>query len=240
MKKNKALSLIIVTVVSIALIVIIASVLLSTNGDINQGSFRTNDFVISSSLDVEEINSTEENTNGFESMKLNLSQRNNISFLIANQVGIKEIYMDNITVSNPKIQGDLKLYQNNARDDAVSIYEERISIYPEEKEGQILVNLNIDNVDFLKDVKIPDGTNSITFDGTMLNMIGIKLSELQMSIRFNVNIVDENGKLNVCKFKFNVPEEDLFNSGISIKRQNLSEYNFTIEDNFIKKWLNKI
>lgn len=240
MKKNKSFSLIIAIIISIILIVIIVNVLLSSNSNINQGNFRTNDIVINSSLDVEEISSEETNTNGFESMKLNLSQRNNISFLIANQVGIKEIYMDNITVSNPKIQGDLKLYQNNARDDAVSIYEERISIYPEEKEGQILVNLNIDNVDFLKDVKIPDGTNSITFDGTMLNMIGIKLSELQMSIRFNVNIVDENGKLNVCKFKFNVPEEDLFNSGISIKRQNLSEYNFTIEDNFIKKWLNKI
>ncbi len=240
MKKSKAISSIVVIVISIIFIVIIARVLLSTSGSINQGSFRVNDLVINSSLDVEEVNSDQENSGGFDTMKLNLSQRNNISLLIQKNSEIKEIYIDNIKFTHPTKKGNLILYQNGAKDDAISTFDQKIIVYPEEKEDQILINLNIDNVEFLTDAKIPDGTNAITFDGTMLNLVGVNLSDLQMNIKFNVYIVELSGKINVCKFDFKFPEEELTNSGISIKRQNTSYYNFVIEDNFIKKWLNRL
>lgn len=239
MNKSKAISILIIVAISLLLVFLLSNILLDTKGSINQGNFRINDFVIKSTLDVEEITSSEEMSSGFESMKLNLSQRNNLSLLIANQIGISEIYIDNISISQPSSKGEVLLYQNEEKDEKISLDSEIVTIYPEEKEGQILININVDNVDFLKDAKLPDDTNSVTFDGTMLNLLDINISDLQMNIKFNINIVDEIGKLNVCKVSLKVPDEELLNSGISIKRQDLNNYKFSIEDSILKKIMNR-
>ncbi len=239
MKKSKAMSIIIIIVISLLLIYLLSNILLNTKGSVNQGNFRVNDFVIRSSLDVEEITSQEQTNNGFESMTLNLSQRNNFSFLVAKQIGISDIYIDNISISNPINKGEVILYQNGEEDELIPLDSEKVTIYPEEKEGQILINFNVDNVDFLKDVKLPDGTNSVTFDGSMLKLLDIKLSDLQIDVNFNINIIDETGKLNVCKISLKVPEEELINSGVSIKRQNLENYKFSIEDSVLKKIIDR-
>ena len=237
MEKNKAMAIVIIVIVSVLLIFLISKILIN-NSDINQGKFRVNDVVLRSTLDVEEISSNEDLTNGFENMTLNLSQRNNISMLIANKANIKDIYIDNISITEPASKGEVVVYQNNAKDEKIDYSSDVVAIYPDEKEGQILINLNIDNVDFLKDVKIPDGTNAITFDGTLLKTLEYNLEDLNVKVKFNLNIVDESGKVNVCKFKFTFPEGDLINNGISIKRQNLNDYKFTVGESFIDKLLN--
>lgn len=239
MKKSRFVSILIIVVVSLLLVAVLSNMLIDTKGSINQGNFRINDFVIKSSLEVEEITSQEEMNNGFESMKLNLSQSNNFSFLIANQIGINEIYIDNLQISNPSCKGEVVLYQNNLKDEKFSLNSEKVAIYQEEKEGQILINLNVDNMDFLKDAKLPNDTKSVTFDGSMLNLLDIKLSDLHMNIKFNINIVDEVGKLNVCKVFVKVPSDELVNSGISIQRQDLENYSFSIEDSILKKLMNR-
>lgn len=239
MKKNKALLILIVAVVSIILIYLLSSILLDTKGSVNQGTFRINDFVLKSTLDVEELVSQETETTGFDSMKLNLSERNNISILIAKQKEIKEIYIDNISVSNPSLKGNIAFYQNNEKDELISLEEKKVTILPEEKDGQLFISLNLDNLEFMKDVKIPDGTNAVTFDGTMLKILDMKFSDIQMKFKFNLNIVDETGKLNVCKISLKFPEEDLINNGISITRKSTNDYIFSIEDNYMKKILNK-
>ena len=75
MKKKKALGIMIIAVVSIILIYLLSSILLDTKGSINQGTFRINDFVLKSTLDVEELVSEETENNGFNSMKLNLTRK---------------------------------------------------------------------------------------------------------------------------------------------------------------------
>ena len=154
-------------------------------------------------------------------------------------MGIKEIYMDNISFTKPNMQGDIAFYQNNEKDERISLDEKKVELLPEEKDGQIFVSLNLDNLEFMKDVKIPDGTNAITFDGTMLKVLDVKFSDLSMKFKFNLNIVDETGKLSVCKVSLKFPEEDLINNGISITRKDTKDYVFSIEDNYIKKILNK-
>lgn len=147
--------------------------------------------------------------------------------------------MDNISFIKPNMQGDIAFYQNNEKDERISLDEKKVKLLPEEKDGQIFVSLNLDNLEFMKDVKIPDGTNAITFDGTMLKVLDVKFSDLSMKFKFNLNIVDETGKLSVCKVSLKFPEEDLINNGISITRKDTKDYVFSIEDNYIKKILNK-
>ena len=147
--------------------------------------------------------------------------------------------MDNISFTKPNMQGDIAFYQNNEKDEKISLDEKKVKLLPEEKDGQIFVSLNLDNLEFMKDVKIPDGTNAITFDGTMLKVLDVKFSDLSMKFKFNLNIVDETGKLSVCKVSLKFPEEDLINNGISITRKDTKDYVFSIEDNYIKKILNK-
>ncbi len=74
MKKKKALGIMIIAVVSIILIYLLSSILLDTKGSINQGTFRINDFVLKSTLYVEELVSEETENTGFNSMKLNLTR----------------------------------------------------------------------------------------------------------------------------------------------------------------------
>lgn len=147
--------------------------------------------------------------------------------------------MDNISFIKPNMQGDIAFYQNNEKDERISLDEKKVKLLPEEKDGQIFISLNLDNLEFMKDVKIPDGTNAITFDGTMLKVLDVKFSDLSMKFKFNLNIVDETGKLSVCKVSLKFPEEDLINNGISITRKDTKDYVFCIEDNYIKKILNK-
>ena len=239
MKKSRFVSILIIVSVSLILVTVLSNILLDTKGSINQGNFRINDFVVKSSIEVDEITTQEEMNNGFESMKLNLSQSNNFKFLVANQIGINEIYIDNLKISNPYSKGEFVLYQNGKKDENISLDSEKVIIYQEEKEGQILIDLNIDNENFLKDAKLPNDTKSVTFDGSMLNLLNIKLSDLQMNIKFNINIVDEVGKLNVCKVSIKVPSDELATSGISIQRQDLDKYNFSIEDSVLKKIINR-
>ena len=240
MKKSKAMSIIIIVVVSILLILLLAKLLLDGNDDINQGSFRVNDLVIESSLDVEELTSQDENASGFDSISLNLSQRNNISMLVANKAKIKDIYIDNLSISMPKSEGNVVFYQNGAEEEKIDISAEQIKIYQDEQEGQILINLNIDNLDFLKDVKLPSDTKMVTYDGTLIKTLNLNLNDLKIKMCYNINIVDGLGKLNVCKIDLTMPDEDLRENGISIKRKKLADFKFSVEDNFIKKWINKL
>lgn len=238
MKKTKAFSVIIIIVISIILIYLLSSIMLDTTGSINQGNFRINDFVIKSTIDVEEVTPEDSEKKGFDNMNLNLSQRNNFSLLIANQVGVKEIFLDNIYISDPVNKGEIILYENGEKDERLSIDSDRINIYTENKNDQIFINLNIDNLDFLKEAKIPDNTKSVTYDGSMLKLLNVNFLDLQFKIKFNINIIDENGKINICKVNLKVPSEELFNEGISIKRQDLNNYKFYIESSIINKIVN--
>ena len=240
MKKTTFFEIIIVIAISICLVVVISNIVLDNKGKINQGNFRINDLSLMSSLDVKEVQEQKDTTTGFDSMSLNLSERNNISFLVANQIGVKDIYIDNISIKKPKIGDNLVMYQNSVKDENFNLEEERVAIYPDYKEGEFLVSINLDNVDFMKDVKIPDGTNALTFDGTMLKILDVNVEDLKTTLQFNLNIVDENSKLNVCKFKFDFPSEDLVQNGVSIRRKNIDDFKFSIESNIFVKIKNKI
>lgn len=250
MSKSKKTVIIIIILVSIALIFGISVKLLDTTGKINQGNFRVNDAVVTSTIDVEEqvISTetevktteqtatteakpeakTEEKAENLNKLTFKLSQKNTIALLITKDVEIKEMYLDNYNVSTPSKKGVIKTNINGVVTD---LQTPKTILVPTEKNGQYYLEIKIDNTEFATDVKIPEGTNAVTFDGTILKLLDIKLSDIAFVAKFNLNIIDVTGKKNVCEFKFKLPNETLLTEGISITREENSNYVFSLREN---------
>ncbi len=226
MKKNRFIPFLIV-ILSVALLVIVYMFVFNPAGKINEGTFRVNDVVIKSVINVAEIEN-QETPKSISDIKFNTSQNNEITLLIAKGNEAKNIYIDNIKVKSSSNVGEIKVSEGEK--ELVSLSQtDKVNIYPIEENGQYLVKLNIDNIDFLKNANVPSDSESVTFDGTMLKLMNIKISDIKLEVKFNLNIVDNTGKINICKFNFNIPEEDLITNGISVTRKDSGNYKFYIK-----------
>ncbi|MEG0873515.1 MAG: hypothetical protein RSE00_00700 [Clostridia bacterium] len=242
MKKTKNIIIIIIIAMSIALIVGISIKLLDTTGTINQGNFRINDAVITSSVDVIEADEQEKTTQqesnaenksqGLSALTLNLSQNNKIALLVTKDMEAEQIYIDNISFRAPEKKGIFTIEQKG-KEEKISLDEEiqPIKINKEIIEDQYYIELLIKNQDFLKNAKIPESNKSVTYDGTVLKILDIKLAQIQFFIKFDLNIIDKTGKKNVCKFDLELPDAELLDSGISINRENAPAYVFRVKAN---------
>ena len=229
MKKVDAFILSIVIIISIAIIFVIVKFALSTTGKINQGNFRVNDSVLTSKIETVEKN-TDENAIEISNMVFDISQKNTLDLLIAKNEEVSSMYISNITSTKPLSVGEIYISQTGYEDKYELQNDINIELYPEERENQYYVELNINNDFFKKDTKVPEDTELVKFDGTILSLLNQKISDLKFSISFDLNIIDSTGKNNVCKIKLEMPDELLITNGISVERQNLSKYLFTIQD----------
>lgn len=231
MKNINKFLLAIGTIVVISIIVLIYMLILDTTGKINQGNFRINDFIIKSSVEVSDSEITSENS--LSDMSLNLSQINNLSILVAKNddaTQIESVYIDNISTSLPNNKGNMTISQiSQEKEYDLSTSIGKIDITPVEKDSQYLIELKIKNTDMLKSIKLPEGVESITYDGTILNTIGIKIKDIEFNLKFDLNILDKYGKLNKCKVDIRIPKESLITNGISIERQDLKDFNFIVK-----------
>ncbi len=230
MKKVDTFIMAIIVIVAIAIVFVVVTFMLDTTGLVNQGNFRVNDAVINSTIDVIEKNSNPEEVTEIPNMIFDLSQKNKLSLLITKTEEISSMYIDNIVCTNPIKLGELYLSQTGyeekySMDNSVT----RIELYPEEKDNQYYVELNFNNDFCIKDVNVPDQTKLVKFDGTMLELINIKISDLYFTVSFDLTIVDSAGKNNVCSVNLKMPDEMLITNGISVIRQNLANYIFTIK-----------
>ena len=230
--KKRNFVIIILILIAIVIAVIITNILLDTTGSINQGKFRVNDAVIKSTVEVEEIETQNDEEKGLESLSLNLSQKNSLVLLITKDEEIDNIYIDNIEITNPELIGTFNITDTQSIIDVSNINskEEQVSIYTDESEGQYLVQIDMNNDNFLVNAKIPSGISSVTYDGTMLKTLNIPLSKLKFDIKFDLNIVDKLGKLNICKINLKLPNDELSENGISVTRDSLSNYIFKVKN----------
>ena len=234
MDKSKKIITIVVIVISIILIGGISWYLLDTTGKINQGNFRINDILITSSVEVKEQEVPKQEGEQQPALTLSqipfqLSQTNKIELLIPKDVEAKRIYLDDISISSPSKKGETVLTLNGKDRVDLNAETKEVDIYPAEKENQYYLEVQVDNVDFAKDVKVPEDTQSITYDGSILKLVGIKAEELEMEIKFNLNIVDITGKKNVCSMKFKFPTEEMIKNGISVTREEPTRYIFSVK-----------
>ncbi len=241
-KSNKALLIIFVIIVSILIIAVIFYLLLNNRGRINQGTFRTNDALITSLVTVEEKQENKEQSM-ISDLILDLSQKNVLSLLIPKESEIKEIYIDNIKVKLPTKKGKMYITQPNSNEKTELLDDmknKKVEIYTSEKENQYLVEIEIDNLNFAKDVKVPENTKIVKFDGTLISLTGMNVEDLMFEISFNLNIINNKDKMSVCDINLKLPGYELANAGIEVKRENLNDYIFYLKDNFylnLRKYL---
>ncbi|MEG2348614.1 MAG: hypothetical protein RSB67_03080 [Clostridia bacterium] len=230
MKKTNRVISFFVIVISMALIYTLSVVLLDNSSKINQGKYRVNDIVLLSTVNVEEKNEKQEQTN-ISDLVLNLSQSNKISMLMSKDEKYNKMYIDNISVSNPKLLGEIYYTQEGLEDTFTKITKETkaIEIYPVEKDEQYFVEMKFENANFLKDAKIPEDINKIVYDGTILKNLNVDEGNLKFNIKFNFNIVDITGKKSVCKFNLTVPNDEISKNGINITRLDVSDYGFKLK-----------
>src|SRR5574344_943409 len=240
-RNNKAMLTFLIVIVSVAIVACFFYILLDNTGKINQGVFRTNDAIITSLVTVQEKQENKEQSM-ISDLLLDLSQQNTLSMLITKDSTIKEMYIDNIKYNLPSKIGTMYITQPN-REEKYELNDDlkKVNIYSEDEGNQYLVEIQVNNVDFAKDVKVPEDTKLVKFDGTLIGLTGMDVKDLMFNISFNLNIIDQNDKLNVCKINMSLPGYELANSGIGITRENLSKYVFSVKNNFLNnlKFLKK-
>lgn len=227
--KSKRIIILVIIIISVLLVYGICMMIYSNKGKINQGAFRINDIVVKSIAEYEEIQNYSTEVNEMLDMKFNVSQKNTISFLVAKEKEANNIYIDNISMTIPKNAGDIFLSQNGYEKINVTELEGKtINIVPQYKYDQYTFELQIDNLNFLKEKSIINDVKYIKYDGTLLKNMGITASDISSNLKFNLNLEYE-GKKCVCKFEINIPNDDLIENGISIYQLEVSNFPFYIK-----------
>jgi hypothetical protein len=236
-KKNKFIN-ILIGIISLAIVVLLCTFLLDATGKINQGSFRVNDLVISSTVAIvdnevkkETTDTTQKTEFSLSDLRLDVTQKNEISFLIVktSDSEIADIYIDNIKTNYPVLTENMFIYQKE--DNKIDLKTENIklTLNKEDKDGQYLIKINIDNSNCIKGAVIPEATTSIVYDGTVFKVLNTKISDIVFDIEFNLNITDSNGRTNICKTKLYLPSELLVTNGISIIKEVPGNFPFRIK-----------
>ena len=88
-------------------------------------------------------------------------------------------------------------------------------------------------MNFAKDVKVPENTKIVKFDGTLISLTGMNIDDLKFELSFDLNIMDSSDKLSACSISLKLPGYELATAGIGVKRENLNDYVFYLKDNFI-------
>lgn len=228
MKKKKAIITLLVAILSIALIILVCIYFLDNTGKVNQGNFRINDAVLESYITVEETQ--EDNVTELSNIVMNITQENKLSLLIANNSNISSMYIDNISTTAPEKLGELKIKQEG-KEDSIDCFnkEGKYDLNVQKKDEQYFVELKIINNNCLQNVNVPSETKVIKYDGTILDLLNRKIEEFKFSITFNLNIVEESGKLNTCKISLDMPEDTLITNGASVTRLDNANLLFTVK-----------
>ena len=223
MSGKKITTVIVVVALSILLIMGVYKYIFDLSGKVNQGKYRISDAVIVSNVKIDE---KQEAIEELSNMVLDISQENKLSLLIPKNDIISRTTIDNINVKAPLKSGKISINQT----DKEKIYdinnETEIEIYPEEKNDDYLIETDVVNENCIKDINVPSQTNVVRFDGTILDLLNQKIEDFKFNVSFNLNLYDEVGKNHVCKIKLNLPDDELINDGIVVKREDLSNYIF--------------
>lgn len=224
MDKKKIFIAMVTIIISLAILVIVINLIFNNNSKINQGKFRVSDALLTSSAILKEETKGE--------WTFDISQNNKLALLIQSveNTKIKEIYLEKIRVNGKE---DINIYIEQLNHKLSYKYEEiknkRVNIYADEQENGYLVELDIINKDVVTDFTIPEDIKVVRHDGTMLNIAGIKASEVIFRLRYNLVIIEPEGKVNKCEFDIRIPNEKVITEGTTIERLNVQDLVFKVK-----------
>lgn len=226
MDKNKFFTAIITIGIAIVILLVIVHITFSKNNSVNEGSFRVSDTIISSIVELED------KSESASEWKFDISQNNKISMLVqtVGEATIKEVYLEKVKVSS---KNDVHIYIEQDNYELSYKYEEvknkKVDIYIEEtEEGNYLVEFDINNQDVVSDFVVPDDVKEIRHDGTMLNLAGISISDIQFKVRYNLVVVQDQGRLNTCKIEIEMPNSKIITEGFVTERLSSLDFKFKV------------
>lgn len=230
MDKVKGISIIIIAIVSVAVTVLVANILLDTTGKVNQGNFRISDVIVESSATVTEVQDQTIKIDKLSGLVFDISQTNTISILVESNVKANEIKIENLVVTNPELKGNMNISQKDHHKYDITPELNSFPIYLEQEDGKYIIRLLLDNDNVLTDKSISDEYQEIRYDAYIFNMLDVKVSQLQFNVSFDLVIKDETGKTVKTSMSLNMPTDETLTTGMSILRQDVSKFIFTVVD----------
>lgn len=228
MDKVKGIAIIIIAIVSVIVTVLVANVLLDTTGKVNQGNYRISDVIVRSSADVKEVQDENVELTKLSDMIFDITQTNQISILIDPNIKANNIRIENLTVSDPILRGKMEIYQNEDKKYDITPELKSIELDLEQENEKYVLNLYINNKDVLTGQRVAENVETIQYDATMFKTLGIDISSLKFNISFDLLITDEAGNTVKTTIALNMPTEETVEKGMSILKQDTSDYIFTI------------
>ena len=228
MDKVKGIAIIIVAIVSVIVTVLVANILLDTTGKVNQGNFRISDVVVRSSADVKEVQDENIELKKLSDMIFDITQTNQISILIDPNLKASSIRIENLNISDPTLKGNMQIYQNEDKKYDVTPELKNINLDLQQEEEKYVVNLYINNNNVLTNQKVDETVETIQYDATMFKTLGIDISSLKFNVSFDLLITDESGNTVKTSISLNMPTDETVEAGMSILKQDTSNYIFTI------------
>lgn len=228
MDKVKGIAIIIIAIVSVIVTVLVANVLLDTTGKVNQGNYRISDVIVRSSADVKEVQDENVELTKLSDMIFDITQTNQISILIDPNVKANNIRIENLMVSDPILRGKMEIYQNEDKKYDITPELKSIELDLEQENEKYVLNLYINNKDVLTGQRVAENVETIQYDATMFKTLGIDISSLKFNISFDLLITDEAGNIVKTTIALNMPTDETVEKGMSILKQDTSDYIFTI------------
>ena len=228
MDKVKGIAIIIVAIVSVIVTVLVANILLDTTGKVNQGNFRISDVVVRSSADVKEVQDENIELKKLSDMIFDITQTNQISILIDPNVKASSIRIENLNISDPALKGNMQIYQTKDKKYDVTPELKSIDLDLQKEEEKYVVNLYINNNNVLTNQKVDETVETIQYDATMFKTLGYDISSLKFNVSFYLLITDESGNTVKTSISLNMPTDETVEAGMSILKQDTSNYIFTI------------
>lgn len=228
MDKVKGIAIIIVAIVSVIVTVLVANILLDTTGKVNQGNFRISDVVVRSSADVKEVQDENIELKKLSDMIFDITQTNQISILIDPNVKARSIRIENLNISDPALKGNMQIYQTKDKKYDVTPELKSIDLDLQKEEEKYVVNLYINNNNVLTNQKVDETVETIQYDATMFKTLGYDISSLKFNVSFDLLITDESENTVKTSISLNMPTDETVEAGMSILKQDTSNYIFTI------------
>lgn len=228
MDKVKGIAIIIVAIVSVIVTVLVANILLDTTGKVNQGNFRISDVVVRSSADVKEVQDENIELKKLSDMIFDITQTNQISILIDPNVKASSIRIENLNISDPTLKGNMQIYQTEDKKYDVTPELKNIDLDLQQEEEKYVVNLYINNNNVLTNQKVDETVETIQYDATMFKTLGYDISSLKFNVSFDLLITDESENTVKTSISLNMPTDETVEAGMSILKQDTSNYIFTI------------
>ena len=76
--------------------------------------------------------------------------------------------------------------------------------------------------------RVAENVETIQYDATMFKTLGIDISSLKFNVSFDLLITDEVGNTVKTTIALNMPTDETVEKGMSILKQDTSDYIFTI------------